>query len=90
MTHNLPSTEFRTEPEEDLLTIYFAKSSSRKYKYALSTAETADNYKNVDTDGSGEFVHMATYPPNVKYLDLFIEAEKSVRENKKGFWKGGF
>ena len=29
---------------------------------------------------------VATYPPNVKYVDLFIEAEKSARENKKGFW----
>jgi len=30
---------------------------------------------------------VATYPPNVKYVDLFIEAEKSARENKKGLWE---
>jgi len=33
------------------------------------------------------FAQVATYPPNVKYVDKFIEAEKSARENKKGFWE---
>lgn len=33
------------------------------------------------------FAQVATYPPNVKYVDLFIEAEKSARENKKGLWE---
>lgn len=32
------------------------------------------------------FAQVATYPPNVKYVDLFIEAEKQARTNKKGFW----
>jgi micrococcal nuclease len=29
-----------------------------------------------------------TYPPNVKYVDRFIQAQKIARENKKGLWKG--
>jgi len=33
------------------------------------------------------FAQVATYPPNVKYVDLFIEAEKSAREKKKGLWR---
>ena len=33
------------------------------------------------------YAQVATYPPNVKYKDLFIKAEKSARENKKGFWR---
>lgn len=32
------------------------------------------------------FAQVATYPPNIKYVDLFIEAEKSARKNKKGLW----
>jgi micrococcal nuclease len=28
-----------------------------------------------------------TYPPNVKYVDRFIQAQKIARENKKGLWK---
>jgi len=32
------------------------------------------------------FAQVATYPPNVKYVELFKTAEKSARENKKGLW----
>ena len=28
-----------------------------------------------------------TYPPNVKYVDRFIQAQKIARGNKKGLWK---
>lgn len=34
------------------------------------------------------FAVASTYPPDVKYQDLFIEAEKDARENKKGLWGG--
>lgn len=33
------------------------------------------------------FAQVATYPPNIKYVDLFIEAEKQARKNNKGLWK---
>ena len=33
------------------------------------------------------FAQVATYPPNVKYKDLFLEAQREARENKKGLWK---
>jgi len=33
------------------------------------------------------YAQVATYPPNVKYVEVFRDAEKSARENKKGFWK---
>jgi micrococcal nuclease len=29
---------------------------------------------------------VSTYPPDVKYQDLFIEAEREARNNKKGIW----
>lgn len=33
---------------------------------------------------------VATYPPNVKYVDDFTKIQKQARENKKGMWQDGF
>lgn len=33
------------------------------------------------------YAQVATYPPNVKYKDLFIEAQRYARNNKTGLWK---
>ena len=33
------------------------------------------------------YPQVATYPPNVRYVEKFREAEKYARENKKGLWK---
>jgi len=32
------------------------------------------------------YARVATYPPNVKYVDEFTEIQKVARENNKGFW----
>ncbi len=29
---------------------------------------------------------MATFPPNVKYQDLFLALEREARENNRGLW----
>jgi len=34
------------------------------------------------------YAFLYTYPPNVKYVKLFVEAQKKARENKKGLWAG--
>jgi micrococcal nuclease len=34
------------------------------------------------------FAQIATYPPDVKYKDRFIEAERLAREENKGLWSG--
>lgn len=31
-----------------------------------------------------------TIPPNVKYQDVFLKAQRQAREEGKGFWKSGF
>ena len=36
------------------------------------------------------FAKVATYPPNVKYVDDFTKIQKQARENKKGMWQDGF
>lgn len=32
------------------------------------------------------YANVATYPPDVKYADDFLEAERAARENGKGLW----
>lgn len=32
------------------------------------------------------YAHAITYPPDVKYQDVFRRLEKEARENKLGFW----
>ena len=33
------------------------------------------------------YAQVATYPPNVKYVELFVKLQKEARENKRGLWK---
>jgi len=33
------------------------------------------------------YAHAATFPPDVKYQDLFRQAEADAREHKRGLWK---
>lgn len=32
------------------------------------------------------YAQVATYPPNVKYVEKFEEIQKQARENNIGFW----
>lgn len=34
------------------------------------------------------FAHSSTYPPDVKYSQQFLEAERQARENNRGLWAG--
>ena len=34
------------------------------------------------------YAKLATYPPNVKYVEEFTKIQKEARENKKGLWEG--
>ena len=36
------------------------------------------------------YASVATFPPNVKYVDEFTEIQKKARENGIGMWAGGF
>lgn len=31
---------------------------------------------------------VATYPPNVKYVERFVDAQREARERSRGFWSG--
>jgi nuclease-like protein len=32
------------------------------------------------------FAQMSTYPPNVKFVDLFVEAQRDARCQERGLW----
>jgi micrococcal nuclease len=34
------------------------------------------------------FARVATYPPDVKYTELFVKAEQTARQENLGLWKG--
>lgn len=34
------------------------------------------------------YAQVSTYPPDVKYQDLFLAAQKEARENNRGLWQG--
>lgn len=36
------------------------------------------------------YAQVYTIPPNVKYEQLFLSAQRKAREEGKGFWKTGF
>lgn len=33
------------------------------------------------------YANVMTYPPNVKYQELFLKAYREARKYKRGFWK---
>lgn len=35
------------------------------------------------------FAHVATFPPDVKFSQQFLEAEREARDNSRGFWAPG-
>lgn len=35
------------------------------------------------------FAHASTYPPDIKYQELFRQAEQEARENQRGLWAPG-
>ena len=32
------------------------------------------------------YAQIMTYPPNVKYQELYLDANRAARENKRGLW----
>ena len=52
----------------------------------------------VERDGAWTFVNLAlvaegyaqvsTYPPDVKYVDVLLAAQRAAREDERGLWAG--
>jgi micrococcal nuclease len=58
-----------------------------KYKRILAYVYLLDGtFVNAKIVEEG-YASIMTYPPNVRYADLFLKLSKEARENKRGLWK---
>lgn len=60
-------------------------SETDKYGRLLSYVYVGDVFINEELVRSG-FAKIMTVPPDVKYKDLFLDAQAYARENKLGLW----
>lgn len=60
-------------------------SETDKYSRLLRYVYIGDVFVNDKLVRDG-FAKVATYPPDVKYQQMFLESEKYARENNLGFW----
>jgi micrococcal nuclease len=56
-----------------------------KYSRLLAYVWVGDLMVNSEMVKTG-YAHAYTYPPDVKYSDLFVELEREARENENGLW----
>jgi micrococcal nuclease len=58
-----------------------------RYKRILAYVYLEDGtFVNAEIVAQG-YASLLTYPPNVKYADLFLKLYQLARENKRGLWK---
>jgi micrococcal nuclease len=60
-------------------------SETDKYRRLLRYAYLGDLFVNAEMVKEG-YAQAATYPPDVKYADLFVSLERQARENGTGLW----
>jgi micrococcal nuclease len=77
MIELIGSSQVRLEFDVDSLDQY-----GRTLAYIFLEDGTFINEKMVE----GGYAQVATYPPNVKYVDVFIEAERRARKENRGLW----
>lgn len=56
-----------------------------KYNRTLAYVFAGDTFVNAELIKEG-YALLYTIPPNIKYVDFFIESQKEARENKRGMW----
>ena len=56
-----------------------------KYKRLLAYVYAGEDMANLEMVKQG-YGMIYTYPPNVKYTEKFLEAQKEARDNKRGLW----
>lgn len=72
----------------DRKTVYLEKDVSETDRYGrllryLYLEDGTFYNEQIVKDG---YANVSTYPPDVKYKDVFVEAERYARENNKGLW----
>ena len=56
-----------------------------RYVYLGDPDQESSMFVNLELVKQG-FAHSYTYPPDIKYQDLFLAAETEARENQRGLW----
>lgn len=56
-----------------------------RYVYVRNSVSGEEVFVNENLVREG-YATAVTYPPDVKYTDLFRQADKEARENKRGLW----
>lgn len=76
----------RTKTEHRWVRLEFDVQSADRYKRRLAYIYLEDGtFLNAALVAQGYAV-VDTYPPNVKYVELFTELQKQARESKRGLW----
>jgi micrococcal nuclease len=73
--------------EGKVVKLEFDVQKKDKYNRLLCYVYAGDAIVNIEMVRAG-FALMYTYPPNVKYSQKFLDAQKDARENKRGLWLG--
>lgn len=73
--------------EGKVVSLEFDVERQDRYKRLLAYVYLKDGtFVNAEIVKEG-YASLMTYPPNVKYADLFLKLHREARENKRGLWK---
>ena len=73
--------------EAKFVSLEFDAERYDKYKRLLAYVYLKDGtFVNAEIVKQG-YASLMTYPPNVKYADLFLKLYREARENRRGLWK---
>ncbi len=73
--------------ENQYITLEFDVSKTDKYGRLLAYVYLEDGEMLNEKLIKEGYAQVATYPPNVKYVDTFKSLQEEARKNKVGFWK---
>jgi micrococcal nuclease len=57
-----------------------------KYRRLLAYVYLGDTMLNAELVRQG-YAQVATFPPNVKYQELFLKLQREAREDRRGLWQ---
>jgi len=73
--------------EGKIVSLEFDAEKYDKYKRLLAYVYLKDGtFVNAEIVKQG-YASLMTYPPNVKYADLFLKLYREARQNQRGLWK---
>ncbi len=73
--------------EGKIVSLEFDLEKQDKYKRLLAYVYLKDGtFVNAEIVKEG-YASLMTYPPNVKYADLFLKLYREARENRRGLWQ---